>query len=299
MSTLRQQVSRFKLIILVLIVVVVALGVMFANERNKNATLPDIATIKVEKRNVIQTVTANGNIAGIDEREVYVPASQVLELRVQEGERVSKDQIVYVNRLNGRDFEVWAPISGVISAVRYKAGDTIANPTVAAFKVSDDSEYRVELSINENDILNLKTGQKAELVFPAISLDDTFAGEVIYVSPTPISSTGTVNYLTKVKPTELPDSLRLGMSVDVEITTAQVDNVLAVPENYLIEKDNSYFIKILKTGTTDSTEDYEIAETEVQIGLRTDSYVEIKSGLNEGDEVVAPSFTVERSFGFF
>lgn len=299
MSTLRQQISRFKLIILLLLVVIVALGLLFANERNKNTGLPDIATIKVEKRDVIQTVTANGNIAGIDTREVFVPQSQVLELRVNEGDRVTQNQIVYLNKLNGKNFEVWAPINGIISDIKYKANDNVLSPAIAAFKVTDNSEYRINLEINENDVLNLAAGQKAALTFPAISLDKTYAGEVTYVSTTPLATGSTVNYKTTVKPTELPKEVRLGMSVDVEITTAQVDNVLAIPENYLIEKDNSYFAKLLKKTTSNNAETYETIEIKVEIGLRTDTYVEIKSGLKEGDEIVSPSFTVERKFGFF
>jgi HlyD family secretion protein len=139
----------------------------------------------------------------------------------------------------------------------------------------------------------LQVGQTAEIVFPAISIDNTYSGVVESVSPDSIANSSTVSYKVVVKPTEMPDSLKLGMSANVEIVTARVENVLSVPESYVVEKDDKFFLKFVEW-KDDTKTAYDIVEKEVTIGLVTDEYTEIKSGAKEGDEIVEPSFEPQR-----
>jgi hypothetical protein len=74
--------------------------------------------------------------------------------------------------------------------------------------------------------------------------------------------------------------------------------VLAIPESYLIEKDGSNYVKLL-TWQDAERKQYQIAEVEVTLGLTTDVYVEIKAGLQEGQEIVEPTFTEARNFSLF
>ena len=71
------------------------------------------------------------------------------------------------------------------------------------------------------------------------------------------------------------------------------ETVLSVPESFLVETNGKIYLKFLTWDTADKTT-YTVAEKEVQIGLRTDEYVEIKSGANENDEIVEPNFVPKK-----
>jgi multidrug efflux pump subunit AcrA (membrane-fusion protein) len=71
------------------------------------------------------------------------------------------------------------------------------------------------------------------------------------------------------------------MTANIDILTEEKNNVLALPQRLLIRKDNEVFAQILENGA--------VKEIPVQTGLRgSDGYVEIVSGLSEGQQVVVP-----------
>jgi len=83
------------------------------------------------------------------------------------------------------------------------------------------------------------------------------------------------------------------MSASVVITTATAENVLSVPESYVVEKEDKKFLKFINWTDSEKTT-YEIKEEEVTTGLTTDEYVEITTGASEGDEIVEPNFEPAR-----
>ncbi len=299
MSTLRHQVSRFRLIILALIIIIVGLVVFIAQRQGKTAALPDLATQTVQIRNVQKIITSDGKLAGIDTRTVYLPAgTTVQEVKSHVGDSVLAGQIIYVVQVGKVKTEVKSPIAGNVTELNYQVNDQVVNPSLVAATIVNSSSYKIKLAINETDALNIAAGQKAALTFTAIDLDKTYAAVVDSVGITPITGTTGVNYEVVIKPQELPATLKLGLSVEVAITTAQADNVLAIPDSYLIEKDKKFYLKVISWKDAEHT-DYDATEQEVTVGLQTDEYVEIKTGVKEGDEILDPSFTVQRKFGFF
>lgn len=298
MSTLREQVSRFKLVVLLLIVVILGLVGFMASRQFAN-TKPELVTIKPQVRNVQEIVTADGKLTGIDQRALLIPAGAVVkEVYVHVGQNVPQDADLLKYKLNNINFKLKSNIAGRITQLNYKAEDNVWALTQPAVVITDTSEYRVELAINETDVVNLKFKQQATLTYTAISLDDVYPGKVVEIAPAPIDSTNTVNYKVLIWPTKLPDKVKLGMSVDASIVTNEADNVIAIPENYLIEKDSKFYVRIVTWKDTAKT-DYTTEDKEVKIGLRTDEYVEIKSGVTVDDEILEPTFNVTRRFGFF
>jgi multidrug efflux pump subunit AcrA (membrane-fusion protein) len=304
MKSLKQQLRRFRNTIIVLLVVIAILLFSVLNSgTNQQKTLPDQVIAKVEKQDVLRLVSTEGKLKGIDERSVYFPAqSKVFEIKVGY-DRVSKDQaLAEVKSTNGiRETKttIYAPISGIITTINYKVDDEIVNPGTPAFIIVNDSAYEVEVGVNENDITDVVNGQKARMVFPALSLDDTYIGDVKQVATTPLVNTvGGVSYRVLIKPNNLPAKFKLGMSVDVEVITAEANDVLAIPESFLIEDGEKFTVKKI-VWKNDAKTEYDFIETEVSIGLRSEEYVEIKSGLNANEEIVEPSFTRERRASFF
>ncbi len=297
MKSLKNQISRYKkLIIFLLIVLTVLLFVVFRSARSVNSTT-NLVIEKVQTRNVEQKVSADGNIQGLDKRVVYfTPNQKVTEIRVNIGGQVNKDDVLAVlTTVDGRNIntEIRSPINGIVTESNYKQNDIVSAVSSEGFVIVDTSSYKIELQVNENDIANLKAGQPSRITYPAISIDEEYLGEVESVSPDSLADSAAVTYRVIVKPTEVPEGLKLGMSANVVITTAQAVNVIAIPESFIVEKDDKVYLKFLNWTDSEKT-NYTIEEKEVQIGLRTDEYIELKSGAKDGDEVVEPEFEPQR-----
>ena len=97
-----------------------------------------------------------------------------------------------------------------------------------------------------------------------------------------VAENGVTNYPVTVSITDYGELLP-GMNVDAEIVVEKVENVLAVPVSSL-NRGNNVYVKGDKTDKTDSApEGYKTVE--VQTGISDDDYIEIKSGLSEGELV--------------
>ncbi len=303
MKSLRIQLKRFRTIIIILVIVILILGFLSFSRRN-NVVSPtqglSIETVQV--RNVEKKVTADGVIRGIDERDVMFAANNfVAELKVNVGDHVEKDQEIAVyghgDGLKNVFTTAKAPISGIVTVINYKVNDTVSPTSTVGMKIVDNSSYQISLEINENDAIDIKAGQPVKITYPAISLEQTYDGTVKSIDPDSSGTSSVVSYTTIIEPKEIPDNIKLGLSVNVEITTAKVENVLSIPESFLIDKDGSHFVKVL-TWKDETKTQYDVAEKEVQIGLRTSEYVEIKSGLSQGVEIVEPTYQ-PKSLGLF
>lgn len=73
------------------------------------------------------------------------------------------------------------------------------------------------------------------------------------------------------------DQLVLGTNVDVEITIEEKENVLLVPESAVFEKDKKYYVTVVESG--------QMIDKQIVKGLEDSDFIEIISGLNEGDMV--------------
>lgn len=292
--------KKFILIIIVLFLICGGVGI-FLSSQVQNTSIPDEAIQKVEKRDVKNYVSGEGSVKGVDRRDAFaVNGSKVYEILFKEGDKVNADSIIarseVVVQNKTQIFEITSPINGIISRINYKVGD-FTSATLAFALIEDVSKYQIELTINENDVVNIAKGQSVDIIYPAISLDQSFPGKVSFISPSPVSTSGVILYKVLVDPANFPEKLKLGMSSEVNILTAEVKDALSVPESFLIEKDDKIYLK--KITWNEGKTKYELNEIEVTIGLRTDDYAEIKTGVSEGDELVEPAFTVQRGFSLF
>lgn len=297
----RKRIRSFTWLIVIIVIAVIAFAV-FGNQKSLPTKLSADALSIAAKRNISRRVSVEGTIVAQDRREVYFTTqSKVKELKARTGMRVNKDDLLAVTTItvSGRDVrtEIKAPIAGLVTNSNFEEGDLVMLAT-PAIVIQNDSQLLVESIVNENDIISVQAGQSAELIIPAISLEQKFNATVSNVYPAPANETGAVGYLIKLLPGSLPGNVRLGMSTDVEIVTATASNVIAVPDSYIVEKDDKVFVKGVRWLDAEKT-NYEIFDIEVKLGLRTDEYTEISSGLDENTELVSPSFTTKREFSFF
>ena len=261
------------------------------------------------------TSTASGTFTYKEEETVTAQVSgEVSSIRVSEGDQVSSGQTLIVltsddlddslqsaseslrnaeisleNQYeNLDDYTITSPIKGTIVDKNYNASETTeANQVLCT--IYDLSYLTMTLSVDELDIASIEVGQSVSIVADAVE-DTTYTGTVTKVSVAGTSSGSATTYPVTIRIDET-DGLLPGMSVDATIELASAEDVLAIPSAALNRGDTvlvtanspSAANGTLVESTAEDGEDY--YSVEVTTGVSGDDYIEIVSGLQEGDTV--------------
>ncbi len=202
---------------------------------------------------------------------------------------------------------ITAPIDGTIvgepKTVGTMAVATSDNPTVI-MRIADLSSKQIKAKVDETDIGNVKVGQTATFTVDTYT-DKTFTARVTKISQTDTSnswdtsssstsssssssSSASVIYYYVTLDVDDPDSLLLpAMTARVEINTADKSDVLAVPISVLKTDANGSYVVVQNA---DGSQENHYVTT----GIYSDEYVEILSGLEEGEDVVS-TYTAKKS----
>lgn len=179
-----------------------------------------------------------------------------------------------------------APFSGTITSISTITGD-IVNQGETAFRIDDMSSLYIDMSISEVDILQVKTGQPAVVLFDAIS-DREYAGEVVQIGLAASSSQGVVNYTVTVQITDPDSTILPGMTASVDLIVEEHADVLVVPSTALWTTGGQRTVTVLYQG--------EQISVPVTVGLSSNSLTEVTSdSLKEGDVVVLNTSTSSAS----
>lgn len=206
------------------------------------------------------------------------------------------------------DFVVEAPIEGTVVTKNAKNGDTrdSTNSTEALCVIYDLSSLKISLEVDETEISLVKTGMKATVTADAV--EGEFEGEVTKVPVDGVNTNGVTTYTVEIQIRDY-GALLPGMNVDAEIVVDEADNVLTIPVNS-INRGNVVFVKDDGTQHTgditdiinerrenpDKKDDMPDVPANIEIpegyrairidtGLNDNDYIEVKSGLGEGDSV--------------
>jgi len=172
---------------------------------------------------------------------------------------------------------IYAPYNGIVLSSAYKEGE-YAGPGVSAISIIS-SDFIISADINEIDVVNLQVGQDVDIRLDAY-YENGFSGKIINISPISTNIGGVVSFEHTVKPeAENGPKLLYGLSASLDITTSGVENVLFVPIQSVYEEDGKSYVDLV-------AEDGSIEKTEVTTGIFNYDFIEIKSGLNEGDTIL-------------
>ncbi len=203
-------------------------------------------------------------------------------------------EISYENQTeNLDDYTITSPIQGTIVDKYYNAGETTeANQTLCT--IYDLSYLTMTLSVDELDIASIAVGQTVTITADAVD-GVSYEGVVTKVSVAGTSSGSATTYPVTIRIDET-DGLLPGMSVDATIELESAEDVLIIPAAAL-NRGNT----VLITADSPSAEGVEVpaagdgdgenaasqyVSVEVTTGVSSDDYIEVTSGLQEGDVVV-------------
>lgn len=200
-----------------------------------------------------------------------------------------------------RDGAVLASMDGMVTSVEYdEEADTASSglPTdtaegTALLTLYPNISMSVTIGIDETDILALEIGQTAEVEVASVSKDAVYTGTVTDISKVADTSSGVTQYSAEIT-LDKADGMLPGMTADVDVNIEGVENALIIPVDALHRTSTIYYVF---TSYDQETKQYG-GRKEVTVGMQNDDYVEITSGLNDGD-VVYYVETPEDGFAFF
>jgi len=182
-----------------------------------------------------------------------------------------------VTAINGAVGQQTGSSSGGSSSSASSSSSSSSSSSGSFIVLTDMNNLVVTTSVAEVDVSKVKAGQTATVTVNALP-DTTIQGSVSKVDLTPTTSDSVVSYGAQLTLTNPPDGLRPGQSASVVITVAEADNVLTVPAAAVQTTGENSSVTVEENGQQ--------VRKRVEVGVRGESTVEIKSGLNEGDRVV-------------
>ncbi|MEO7270959.1 MAG: efflux RND transporter periplasmic adaptor subunit, partial [Vicinamibacterales bacterium] len=169
------------------------------------------------------------------------------------------------------DLRVKAGMTGVLQLVSVERGAQVS-PGTNLVRVADPTNLKAEVRIAETQTKDLRLGQFAEID----TRNGIVQGKVARIDPA--SSNGTVG-VDVILDGALPPGARPDLSVDGTIRIEKLDNVVFVGRPAFGQDEGTVsMFKLLPTG--------EAVRTNVKLGRSSVNTIEIKEGLNPGDQVI-------------
>jgi len=164
---------------------------------------------------------------------------------------------------------------------RIREGATVRERQ-AIITIPDMTRMAVNVKIHESYIKKVKKGEKARITVDAFP-DDILTGEVTKVGVLPDSQNRWMNpdmkvYLTTITIDGTHDWVKPGMSAKVEILVNKLDNCVYVPVQ-AVSPDGNKQVCYIGRGLKSE-------RREVQIGEFNDEFIEVRSGVQEGEHVL-------------
>jgi HlyD family secretion protein len=189
--------------------------------------------------------------------------------------------------------ELRAPISGRLTAVKIKIGET-AVPSATSIAgsdllvIADTTNLYAEVNVNETDVARVVPGQEARIV-PAAFPDKSWTGavETVAVSPVQVQGQGK-SYLVKIRLTKSKElQFHTGMSCRAEIVTRGTDAtaVTAVPVQAVQYEEAENRGEAAKSSIF-VIADGKAHKVEVEPGVADDTYVAVTKGLEPGGQII-------------
>ena len=186
-------------------------------------------------------------------------------------------------------YTITSPISGTVIEKNLKAGDQLNGGDSGAMAVIYDlSQLELQMDVSELDIGQIQPGQTVEITAEALP-GQTFTGVVEKVSVNGTTTDGFTTYPVTILLSEYGD-LNPGMNVSADIIVERSENALCVPAE-AVNSDGTVLVAgegaFAEDGVT-IADPSKIESRPVTLGRGSQDFVEITSGLEEGETVLLP-----------
>ena len=272
-------VSVFFLVIALVITARTMVGNHFKKKFSKNPP-PGIIVTEVINEEFAEKLETFGTAISSKSKTFKIRKDQVsgdLELK----EKVKKGDLI----LGLTSENIIAPFSGVLGYTGLTE-DIFVSDNIFIITLDDNSTIYSDIKIPESYAPFIKKGLPVEAKVSSYG-DKIFKGKIDFISSR--INADTRSLLSRVSINNQDLELLSGSLLEITVKF-NLRNALSVPDtSIMMEGEKSYIYKVSDKNITD--------KTEVDIGTRNDGKVEILSGLNEGDQIVAEGLKKVRPRG--
>jgi len=174
---------------------------------------------------------------------------------------------------------VTAPFDGVVVDVKVRPGQSVSGG-MELISMIDPQALEVAATVVEEDLPLVQVGQSVELFFDALP-EDEVTGTVARIVPKRVAGDRAL-YMVYLSLDGIPPALVSGMTVDASIVIDSRVDVLRLPRSVLRARADG------KAEVDVWIDSQAVVEKRIiEVGMRGDSFVEVLSGLSEGEKVVA------------
>jgi len=282
--------------------------------------------LKVREASLARVEADYNRIKGLAEKglasdqELEIAKSEYLQnVGMLESQKAAVDQAL--ENLNNAEEQlaktaIYSPINGRVTSRKVELSERVLGSSFSMgsdlMTVADLSNMEARVDVDENDVVLVSIGDTADVEVDAFK-DKKFKGIVTQIgNSAQTTGLGTqdevVNFEVRIKIIDPESQLRPGMSCDADIKTETRKNVLSVPIqtvtarlNKPIESvsnsDEENVQQVVNNSSKNKpkevvfvVENGKAKKLEVETGISDDSYIEIKKGLKENQEVVTGSY---------
>ena len=276
-----------KIIIWLVVLLILAGAGLYAYESLRNEYRITYQSYTVTRGSISNSLSFSGSMQVIDSK-TYSNSAQatVRNVYVATGDEVKKgDKLI---RLSTGD-TLTADFDGKVNQLYVEKDDELSAGT-QLLQLVDFVHMKVSVRVDEYDIADVHVGDQCTIT--ATATEKKFSStidNINYVS----SSGGSVAYYTATIYVDVDSDSGVypGMQVTVTVPQEQAENVIILKEDALsFGFTNEAYVYM-------QNESGEMTEVSVELGVSNGNYVEIKSGLNEGDEVFVEVEQTETASG--
>lgn len=238
-------------------------------------------TVAIQKRTINQEFTFSARVLPFNASGGYAPvAGIVAAVKKIPGSLVQKEEvIVEVRDQNNKVYPVRAAADGILLAVYFSEGEytgTGSGTSANLFTIGDTGRKVIVADLDEIDARKVKIGQPFTIrITDSVSLP----GIVDYINNIGTETNGLIRFRLSGQVSDPGNIIQLlGVSLPVQVVSAKAEQVLSVEKRTVITRDNRHFLRV--------SEGKKTIEKEVSTGIDDGNYVEIKTGVAEGDKIL-------------
>ncbi len=177
--------------------------------------------------------------------------------------------------------ELKSPISGAVVEVAAAAGEHVPSDR-AVFRILDTASVLIEARISESDLNRIEPSQEAAYVTPDaegkfVPILGESGGRVAFFGPAVDPASRTVPLVYEVKNPQ--GRLRIDMTLTLYLATSRAEDTLAIPESAIVDDEGRPTAFVQRSGET-------FEKRLLTLGIRDGGFVQVLSGLSEGERVV-------------
>lgn len=241
-----------------------------------------LETVQADLRPIARLLSVNGQVDALPDAQAEVSLRisgnvQAVYVNVGDSVRTGQKLALVQSRAVGDPpptIAVFAPMAGVIDARNVIVGQSI-EPSTTLFHLSNLSHMRVVGKVYEEDLEQVRVGQKAYVKVLAYP-NELLSGVVSVIGPMLDPETRTVDVWVLLDNER--GLLKPNLFARADIVLGQNEAALTVPNTAILEANGEKFVFVREGDKYD--------RVEITLGAVDDQYSEVQSGIVPGDEVV-------------